>query len=511
MTNQNAYVWIRPVSNFRNLWIPLAFNLARDYGLRPLFIVSTIQDQQFYQSESKAHCLDVEFAIVPSLYEIAMSASAEEMSPLIQKANYYEKRFDISLLRDVMQGDRHFGRGMVWGWNGQPNSKVANKSTDAGKIAACLRSFEFYESLLASKPPEIVLGFGLGTGLFSKPIPLLCREKKIPFRSLSSSRIGGYFYWSVDEFNNSPQLEAVVKRHESEISLNGESLKQLPEASSIYTYFSQKGGDRRSFMRAVKGATHQLVMRLYHQIKGYQKSRFGYYAFSSAMSVINQWWEMNRTEHKPFVDMRSINQYSQIVLFPLQYEFEASLYGESPEANSLLLAVYETAISLPLGVVLAVKEHPLQPGRRPNEFYKKISQLPNVVLLKPSLNTQQVLEKSRAVVQINSSLGYEAVVQGIPVFSFSRHGPIQASSNNTQIRKSEDLNLLRDFLLEQDNTAKFERRRATGTAYVSAIEEFCFSIPKIQKIVDGEIENNDLSEMLDALDLKDGKKLIASP
>ena len=77
------------------------------------------------------------------------------------------------------------------------------------------------------------------------------------------------------------------------------------------------------------------------------------------MSIIAQWWEMNRAERKPFVDITSINKHSQIVLFPLQYEFEASLYGESPEANSLLLAIYETAISLPLGVILAVKEHPL--------------------------------------------------------------------------------------------------------------------------------------------------------
>ena len=228
------------MSNFRYLWVPLALNLARNYGLKPLFIVSTIQDQQYYQSESNAYCVDVEFAIIPSLYEIAISACDNEMVYLIQKANNYEKRFNVSLLRDVMQGDRHLGRGMVWGWNGKPNSKVANKSTEAGKIAACLESFKFYEDLMVSRPPKIVLGLGLGGGLFSKPIPLLCREKNIPFRSLSSSRIGGHFYWSVDEFNNSPELESMIKRHESAMSLAGEIDKQLAEPSSIYTYFPRK-------------------------------------------------------------------------------------------------------------------------------------------------------------------------------------------------------------------------------------------------------------------------------
>ena len=491
------------MSNFRYLWVPLALNLARNYGLKPLFIVSTIQDQQYYQSESNAYCVDVEFAIIPSLYEIAISACDNEMVYLIQKANNYEKRFNVSLLRDVMQGDRHLGRGMVWGWNGKPSSKVANKSTEAGKIAACLESFKFYEDLMVSRPPKIVLGLGLGGGLFSKPIPLLCREKNIPFRSLSSSRIGGHFYWSVDEFNNSPELESMIKRHESAMSLAGEIDKQLAEPSSIYTYFSQKGGNRRSFLRAIKGAIHQILMRFYHQFRGYQKSRVGYYALSAGINVINQWWEMNRTERKPFVDLNDVPENSQIVLFPLQYEFEASLYGESPEANSLLFAIYETAISLPLGVILAVKEHPLQPGRRPSEFYKKISQLPNVVLLRPSVNTQQVLEKSIAVVQINSSLGYEAVIQGLQVFSFSRHGPIHGSSNNTPIRKSEDLQLLRAFLLDHDSDGKSKQRLANGIAYANAVDEYCFLIPEIKKISEGGIQNDDLREMLEALRLTD--------
>ena len=59
----------------------------------------------------------------------------------------------------------------------------------------------------------------------------------------------------------------------------------------------------------------------------------------------------------PFVDVCNLPKDRKLVLFPLQYEFEASLYGESPESNSLLFAIYETAISLPAGTTLVVKEH----------------------------------------------------------------------------------------------------------------------------------------------------------
>ena len=84
----------------------------------------------------------------------------------------------IFLWRDFLQQDRHFGRGMVWGWNGLPKSKASEKASYAGQIKACVESFKFYEELLVAYPPALVVGYALGTGIAAKPIPLLCKEKK---------------------------------------------------------------------------------------------------------------------------------------------------------------------------------------------------------------------------------------------------------------------------------------------------------------------------------------------
>ena len=122
-----------------------------------------------------------------------------------------------------------------------------------------------------------------------------------------------------------------------------------------------------------------------------------------------------------------------------------------------------------------------------------------MVLLCPQANSQEVLKKCAAVVQINSSLGYEAIVQGIPVYSFSRHGPIRASSINTQIRKSEDLFALRKQLLRTDSEKMIKKRKALGFAYSSAAEKYCFRIPELEKIDDGSFLFSDLNEMVEAL------------
>jgi hypothetical protein len=501
-TNTTEYVWIKTVSQFKHLWRPLAEGIYRQKNLRPLFIVASEEDRNFYKKQSFFEFSEIEIVVQPSLYEIAIAKNNLNVEELLKTANKLERRFNISLWRDFLQQDRHFGRGMVWGWNGLPKSKASEKASYAGQIRACLESFKFYEELLAAYPPALVVGYALGTGIAAKPIPLLCKEKEIDFRTLSSSRLGASYYWAIDEFNNSPELERVIIRKQKNYHKYFPKSDVKAETSALHTYFSKKGGNHYSIIRAVRLSFLQLLRGLYGYVKGYRKSKFGYYPLSSAYSVLFQWWAFNQTKKYPFVDVCNLPKDRKLVLFPLQYEFEASLYGESPESNSLLFAIYETAISLPAGTTLVVKEHPLQPGRRPRDFYDLVLRLPNVILLRPDINSSDILRRCEAVVQINSSLGYEAIVQGIPVYSFSRHGPIRSSSNNTEIRRSEDLITLRNQLLCDSQAGLDEKRRALGSAYLSAVEEYCFLIPEMKKLDEGKFSISDLDAMLRALPLK---------
>ena len=496
--NETKYLWVRPTSNFRYLWKPLIRCLCRVLKLKPLFLVSTEEDKRFYIGDGEYKLMEGEIAVIPSIYETSITDKELNLRELINLANKYEARFGISFLRDLLQSDRHLGKGMIWGWNGVPNSIAADRSTEAGKLAACIQSFKFFEDLMSTSPPTLVVGFGLGTGITGKPIPLLCKERRVPFRSISSSRIGGTYYWAEDEFNNSLSFERTIAEFQNKSFEENEVLPDSVEPSRIYTFFSAQGGNRRSLLRAVKLASKQIAMRTYHKIKGYRKSVFGYYIFSSAYSVIYQWWAYRQSRRHPFHDFDDLPADRKVVLFPLQYEFEVSLYGESPEANSLIISIYETAISLPAGTILAVKEHPLQPGRRPAQFYQYILKLPNVVLIKPEVCNEVVFKRISAVVQINSSFGYEAISRGIPVFSFSRHGPINASSNNFPIRRSEDFKTLRDCLITEDSTVSSARLKS-AMAYIAAAKAFCFELPEMEKIMTGSVREQDFQVVADHL------------
>ncbi|EPA05332.1 hypothetical protein BG20_I0120 [Candidatus Nitrosarchaeum limnium BG20] len=86
------------------------------------------------------------------------------------------------------------------------------------------------------------------------------------------------------------------------------------------------------------------------------------------------------------------------------------------------MAVVENiARSIPIDFILYVKEHPGQGLKqwRSTEFYKKIHELPNVKLIHPSINSQDLISKCSCVVSITGSTGFEALFYKKPVILFA--------------------------------------------------------------------------------------------
>jgi capsule polysaccharide export protein KpsC/LpsZ len=79
--------------------------------------------------------------------------------------------------------------------------------------------------------------------------------------------------------------------------------------------------------------------------------------------------------------------------------------------------VEQVAKSLPAGWWLVVKEHPASLGRRPVSFYRRLAQIPGVLLLDPALDSHSLILRARAVVTITGTVGWEAVLYRRPVIT----------------------------------------------------------------------------------------------
>ena len=103
-------------------------------------------------------------------------------------------------------------------------------------------------------------------------------------------------------------------------------------------------------------------------------------------------------------------------VYPLQFHPESACSVDGPYSNDEWTNICNVALSLPFGVQLYVKDHPHAVGRQPLSFYERVNRLPNVVLVNSNFDVKVLLQHCKALVCSTSSMGFEAIVLGKPVY-----------------------------------------------------------------------------------------------
>jgi len=105
-------------------------------------------------------------------------------------------------------------------------------------------------------------------------------------------------------------------------------------------------------------------------------------------------------------------------VFPMHFQPEASTSAQATYFCDLENTVRNAAFSIPFPSKLLVKEHPHAVGLTPKSFYRKVSLLPNCEVISPFTNNISLLENSRGVITLTSTLGLQAAILGKPVYCF---------------------------------------------------------------------------------------------
>ncbi|MEM7358549.1 MAG: hypothetical protein AAF431_05610 [Pseudomonadota bacterium] len=146
----------------------------------------------------------------------------------------------------------------------------------------------------------------------------------------------------------------------------------------------------------------------YHQLKAYylkyiwRKLRY----FHSQLSGVFSHQQL---------DNNKIN-----ILYPLHLRPEASTSVLAKFYENDLEIIKNIAFSLPANSRLIVKEHFPAVGIRNTKFYRQVSSFPNTTVLRPDYDLTANLSKFDAVIVLSSTVGFEAIQQGIPVFLLGR-------------------------------------------------------------------------------------------
>lgn len=107
-------------------------------------------------------------------------------------------------------------------------------------------------------------------------------------------------------------------------------------------------------------------------------------------------------------------------VYPLHYHPESSTSVLAPQYVDELSVIRNVAFSLPLGSMLYVKDHPNAAGFKKVGFYKELMSLPNVRLISYNVPVHDLLARSKGVITLTSTMGFEALLDGLSAYVFGR-------------------------------------------------------------------------------------------
>lgn len=127
-------------------------------------------------------------------------------------------------------------------------------------------------------------------------------------------------------------------------------------------------------------------------------------------------------------DIQKVNK--AYAFYPLHTEPELTLHVYAREFVNQIEIIRLIAQSLPTGMALVVKEHPATVGRRKISYYKKLLQIPNVILIKTDTSAFDIIQGSSIVFVITGTTALEAIYIGKPVIYFG-HVPYSYLPSHT--------------------------------------------------------------------------------
>ena len=350
--------------------------------------------------------------------------------PDISYLDSFEKNYGISLWR-IAYGDKKFykyNRFYKFNYN---------------EILLILeQTCKFYEEVLNEVKPNCLI-MGLHDSHRNHLLYDICRAKKIKVLMLGATRFGYRAKISDDE----KKFEFVEQKPVSDSEKSDISLIELKDYLKKFDHSKAQIELRTKFSKTSK--RNQLIALLKFFIEGGSsttKKHFSRYGLSRLKLIkrsYNFWF--NRRKIKAFVNQNSIYDISNkipFVYYPLHSEPERALSIAAPYFTNQIEVITNIAKSLPVEYTLYVKEHPamlLKGGSgRKLSFYKEILKLPNVKLLHPSINRDEILEKCSLVITINGTAGFEAAFFGKPTITFIETDYSSLPSIHT-LEKIEDL------------------------------------------------------------------------
>ena len=393
----------------------------------------------------------------------------------------YETRFGSEVLRRMITADRQIGDPLVVDavTVRTPLKRLARDTEMAkryviGLLGWTLRTCE-------EERPDLVFCYTVA-GAPAYALSIVSRDLGIPFARISSAHVDAKY--TIDE-SVELSLERVNELFARALDDPSILAHALPTARAHLAQFRS-----RPAKYATSAEVHDRVARS-HSL--FAITRQGYHDLRSAVAATiwrptrelrrpGPWrfgWNRATTSLRARRD-RHATQFNApgdlpsrpFVYFPLQVNPEASTMVLAPMHTNQFAIVEALVKSLPLGTDLVVKDHIPMLGRRPPDFYRRLGDLPGVVLASPFEDPFALITRATLTCTVSGTSAWEAMRLGRPALVIGRPHYLAIGQGVTHCA---DLSRLPEVLPRAIDVP------AVGDArielYVAAIMDQCFDLP----------------------------------
>lgn len=277
---------------------------------------------------------------------------------------------------------------------------------------------KLYETILDEVKPDFLI-MGLYDQQHLHLLYDMCKAKNIKVLMLLPVRFG--FRTRIAEDEKTFDFKQIPINYDQSSDKTAEELK---EYFKKYDILKQVNNFKKGIKNISKWEKYKSILEFFLSDENTFENSFSSYGNTKTKILVKKPLKLlHRNRNKNFVDknfLKKINPEEKFIYFPLHSEPERALSIAAPFYTNQIEVITSIAKSLPVGYKLYVKDHPVMDLKegRDLKFYEEILELPNVVMLHPSVKRDDILENCSLVITINGTAGFEAAFFGKPTITF---------------------------------------------------------------------------------------------
>lgn len=318
----------------------------------------------------------------------------------------------------VLGGELGMGRGFVHTARILSPSPIAMRVLQDNQepFRIVRRLFAKADETVAESKPDLVLASEWATPAHSV-VWLAAASRDIPCIAIRRSKIrSDYCFWTTDRLMlNTLARDAALAKQKSGPAVSQAAkdyLEAFREKPKMVKYIQTKwaGGPKRGWFSWHKRFARNVASEL---IKGtapkYDTALHP--SISSRLLGYNRRLLRSRTHRKYFTTFDEAQlENMKYIYFPMHKEPELALRFQATAWHDQRNTIQVLASCLPSGYRFLVREHRLNYGTRPTEYYERLLKLPNVTLIDAFDSQFKYLRHADLIVTENGTSGWEGLI-----------------------------------------------------------------------------------------------------